>query len=493
MEAERAAGARAAQGTVVIATVKGDVHDIGKNIVAVVLRCNNYEVIDLGVMVPSEAILDAAKEKAADLVGLSGLSTPSLDVMVEVAREMERRELDLPLLIGGATTSRQHTAVRIAPAYQRPVVHVLDASRVVGVVGDLLDAGRRRRLDRENRAEQEKLRAQYARKQKAPSWSYAEACARRTPIVWAEADLARPSFTGRKLLRAYPLREIAEYIDWTFFFHAWELRGKFPALLDHPERGAAARALFEDAKAMLAKIVDQGLLTANAVYGFWPANADGDDIVLYGGESRREERARFHVLRRQERRDDAAPCLSLADFVAPRETGFVDCVGAFAVTAGIGCDALAAAHEKAGDDYSAIMVKALADRLAEAFAELLHERARRDLGYGREERFTQDDLRAEKYRGIRPAFGYPACPDHGEKGTLFSLLDAAEAGLSLTEHGAMLPAASVSGLYLSHPQARYFAVGPVQRDQIEAYARRKGVPVGEVERWLGPNLGYEVG
>ena len=490
MEAERAAGTRSTQGTVVMATVKGDVHDIGKNIVGVVLRCNNYEVIDLGVMVPTDKILDVAKEKHADMVGVSGLITPSLDVMVDVAREMERRELDLPLLIGGATTSRQHTAVKIAQAYGRPVVHVLDASRVVGVVGDLMDPVRRKKLDTENRAEQERLRAQYARKQKAPAWTYAEARTRGVPIRWKREDIAEPGFTGRRLLAAYPLREIAEYIDWTFFFHAWELRGKFPAILDHPERGAAARALFEDAKKMLAKIVDGGLLTANATYGFWHANADGDDIVLYTDASRREERTRFHMLRRQERHDDS-PCWSLADFVAPRDSGLIDYVGAFAVTAGIGTDALVAKYEAANDDYSAILVKALADRLAEAFAELLHKKAREELGFGREERFTLEQLLAEDFRGIRPAFGYPACPDHTEKPALFSLLGAPEAGITLTEHFAMLPAASVSGIYLSHPQARYFQVGTIRRDQVEDYARRKGMTPAAVEQWLGPNLGYE--
>jgi 5-methyltetrahydrofolate--homocysteine methyltransferase len=491
MEAERAAGARSNQGTVVIATVKGDVHDIGKNIVAVVLRCNNYEVIDLGVMVPTETILDTAKEKGAQMVGLSGLITPSLDVMVDVAREMERRELDLPLLIGGATTSRQHTAVKIAPVYQRPVVHVLDASRVVGAVGDLLDPVRHKKLDADNRKEQERLRAQYARKQKAPSWTYAEARQRRVPIVWRAEDIAVPAFTGRKLLTAYPLDEIAGYIDWTFFFHAWELRGKFPAILDHPERGKAARALYEDAKKMLATIIDGGLLTANASYGFWPANADGDDIVLYTDAGSRKEQTRFHMLRRQERHDEGAPAWSLADFVAPRDSGLTDYIGAFAVTAGIGCDELAKRYEAANDDYGAIMVKALADRLAEAFAECLHKKAREVLGYGRAERFSQDDLRAEKYRGIRPAFGYPACPDHSEKPALFALLGAGEVGMTLTEHGAMLPAASVSGIYLSHPEARYFQVGAVQRDQVEDYARRKGVPLADAEKWLSPNLGYE--
>jgi 5-methyltetrahydrofolate--homocysteine methyltransferase len=489
MEAEQAEGGKDEHRRLVIATVKGDVHDIGKNIVAVVLRCNNYEVIDLGVMVPTEKILDTAVEVGADFVGLSGLITPSLDVMVDVAREMERREMDVPLLIGGATTSRQHTAVKIAPAYVKSVVHVLDASRVVGVVGDLADPARHRKLDEDNRIEQEKLRAQYARRQKAPSYPIEEARTHRPDLAYTQDALPTPSFTGRRELRAHPLDEIARYIDWTFLFHAWELRGSYPAILDHPQRGEAARALFEDAQALLKRIVDEKLLTANAVYGLWPANADGDDIVLYGDTDRKEVLTRLPMLRQQHKRE-GVPCHCLADFVAPKDSGLVDYVGAFAVTAGIGCDELAAKFEADNDDYSAILAKALADRLAEAFAELLHEQARKDLGYGASEKLTPAELIDEPYRGIRPAFGYPACPDHSEKRKLFDLLNAEALGLQLTEHGAMTPGASVSGLYLSHPKSKYFSIGLVQRDQVEDYARRKGISTKDAERWLAANLAY---
>jgi 5-methyltetrahydrofolate--homocysteine methyltransferase len=490
MEQDLAAGGASTQGKIVIATVKGDVHDIGKNIVAVVLRCNNYEVIDLGVMVPMDKILKVALEERADMIGLSGLITPSLDEMVQVAKEMERRELNLPILIGGATTSRQHTAVKIAPFYTRAVVHVLDASRVVGVVSDLMHPERRRDLDRTNREDQERLRVLHGRKRAQPSYGYEEAHSRRPVLSFSRDQIAHASFTGSKVLTDYPLAEIAEYIDWTFFFHAWELRGKYPELLQHPERGQAARELFADGKAMLQRIIDEKLLTANAVYGFWPAAADGDVVVLYADASRKTEVARFPMLRQQQKQGEG-PCLSLADFVVPVELGVTDYVGAFAVTAGLRAEALAAKFEAAHDDYSAILVKALADRLAEAFAELLHKRARADLGYGKAEVLSAQDLIAERYRGIRPAFGYPACPDHSEKKTLFALLNAPEVGIALTESFAMTPAASVSGMYFSHPDARYFSIGPVQRDQLERYARAKGVALAEVERWLGPNLGYE--
>jgi 5-methyltetrahydrofolate--homocysteine methyltransferase len=490
MEAEQAETGARSQGKIVLATVKGDVHDIGKNIVAVVLRCNNYEVVDLGVMVPADKILKTAIDEGAQIVGLSGLITPSLDEMVHVAKEMERREFDLPLLIGGATTSRAHTAVKIAPSYQRPIVHVLDASRVVGVVSDLLDSGCKRELDRKNREDQERLRALHGRKRSAPSYSYAEARARRFQPAFGREQLATPAFTGRRMLEAYPLAEIAEYIDWTFFFHAWELRGKYPDLLQHPTRGQAARELFADAKQLLQRIIDERLLVANAVYGFWPAVSEGDTVVLYADAKKSREVARFPMLRQQEQRGDG-PSLSLADFVLPAERGGIDYVGAFAVTAGLGADALARQFEAKNDDYSAIMSKALADRLAEAFAELLHKRARAEWGYGEAEQLDNDDLIAERYRGIRPAFGYPACPDHSAKTTLFSLLEAPAAGLELTEGFSMLPAASVSGLYFAHPDARYFMVGPIQRDQVEAYAAAKGVSLAQVERWLGPNLGYE--
>jgi 5-methyltetrahydrofolate--homocysteine methyltransferase len=460
-----------AQGKVVLATVKGDVHDIGKNIVGVVLGCNNYEVIDLGVMVPGDTILDTAVAEGADAVGLSGLITPSLDEMVQVAKEMERRGLELPLLIGGATTSRQHTAVRIAPVYGRETVHVLDASRVVGVVADLLDPVRRGTLDTDNREEQERLREQYAEKERRPLLPLAAARANRQPLAYE--NLPVPSFTGVRPVEP-SLGELRPYIDWQFFFHAWELKGKFPAILDRPE----ARELFDDATELLDEIVRDGSLQARGVYGFWPAHAEGDDIALEDGR-------RFPMLRQQSDWGDSRPNRSLADFVAPAG----DHVGAFAVAVH-GADELAARYEAEHDDYKAIMVKALADRLAEAFAEWLHLQARRDW-YEPDASPTSDELIAESYRGIRPAFGYPACPDHSEKRTLFELLGAESAGLALTDSYAMTPAAAVSGLYFGHPESKYFAVGRLGRDQVEDYAARKGLGVDEAERWLRPNLAYE--
>ncbi|MEN8184852.1 MAG: methionine synthase, partial [Myxococcota bacterium] len=416
-------GEAKAHGKIVMATVKGDVHDIGKNIVGVVLGCNNYQVIDLGVMVPAEKILDTAEQEGCDLVGLSGLITPSLDEMVHVAQEMKRRKLELPLLIGGATTSRQHTAVKIAPEYPLPTVHVLDASRAVGVVAGLLDPGQRDALDRRNREEQEKLRQAHAGGGARPLVPYAEARKRRHTIRWHAEDLSTPPFLGRREIRDADLGEIASYIDWTFFFTAWELKGKFPKILDHPKYGAAARDLYENGRELLTQIVDQKLLRANAVYGFWPAASEGDDLVLFEDETRSRVAARFHLLRQQWSGDSAKPLRSLADTVAPVESGLRDHVGAFAVTTGIGADALAAGFEKDHDDYSAILVKALADRLAEAFAELLHQRVRREW-YAPEEALSLQELIREGYRGIRPAFGYPACPDHSEKRSLFRLLDA---------------------------------------------------------------------
>jgi len=459
------------QGKVVLATVKGDVHDIGKNIVGVVLGCNNYEVIDLGVMVPGDTVLDTALENGADVVGLSGLITPSLDHMVDVAHEMERRGLSLPLLIGGATTSRQHTAVRIAPQYSQPVLHVLDASRVVGVVSDLLDPERRRRLDAENREDQERLRDQYAERERKPLLPIEEARANRQELSFD--DLPTPAFTGTRVVEP-ELATLREYIDWQFFFHAWELKGKFPAILEQP----AARELWDDAQELLDEIVRDRLLQARGVYGFWPASSDGDDVVLADG-------TRFCFLRQQSAYGDSRPNRSLADLVAPAG----DHLGAFAVTAGIGVDELAARYEAEHDDYRSIMVKALADRLAEAFAEYLHEVARRDW-YETGRKLSSEELAAERYRGIRPAFGYPACPDHSEKRKLFDLLGAESIGIELTESFAMTPAAAVSGVYFAHPDSRYFSVGRVGRDQVEDYAARKGVPLAEAERWLRPNLGY---
>ncbi len=507
MEAQKArAAARAPQGRIVTATVKGDVHDIGKNIVGVVLGCNNYEVIDLGVMVPADRILETARERGANLIGLSGLITPSLDEMVHVAREMERQGMRLPLLIGGATTSKQHTAVKIAPGYSQPTVHVLDASRAVGVVAALLDPAQRDGLDRNNREDQERLREQFRSKQEQPLVPYAGARERRLRLEWGPEEVARPSFVGRRLVDDVRIADLVPYIDWTFFFTAWELRGKFPDILDHPKLGEAARDLYENGRRLLERIAADGSLRARGVYGFWPAASDGDDVVLYTDESCRKEAARFPMLRQQRDPGGQGPLLSLADFVAPAgsvaggsggkgagaiSSRAVDYVGAFAVTAGLGADELVAKFEKDHDDYHAIMVKALADRLAEAFAELLHERARRDWGYGCSERLSPADLIEEKFRGIRPAFGYPACPDHTPKQALFDLLDAPAAGITLTEHMAMLPPASVSGLYLAHPRARYFTIGRIGRDQVEDYARRRGMSVPEVERWLGSILGYE--
>ncbi len=482
MEAERASGNGRAQGKVVLATVKGDVHDIGKNIVGVVLGCNSYEVIDLGVMVPADRILDTAEEEGCDVVGLSGLITPSLDEMVHVAREMERRGLTLPLLIGGATTSKQHTAVKIAPAYEQPTVHVLDASRVVGVVSNLLDPGRRATLDSENRELQSRLREQHGERERKPLLPYEAARANRVPIDWQAAELPQPLFTGTRVVEP-ELGALRPYIDWQFFFHAWELKGKFPKLLDDPDKGPAARELLEHANELLDEIAAGGLLRARGVYGFWRAHEEDGDVVL-------EEGTRFCMLRQQADHRDGRPNLSLADFVAPSASGREDYVGAFAVTAGLGADELAARFEAEHDPYRAIMAKALADRLAEAFAELLHERARREW-YETGRPLPPEELIAERFRGIRPAFGYPACPDHSEKEKLFDLLGARELGIDLTESFAMMPAASVSGIYLAHPQARYFSVGRIARDQVESYAARKGAGVEEVERWLGPNLAYE--
>jgi len=490
-EKQRAGTVGSSNGKIVMATVKGDVHDIGKNIVGVVLGCNSYDVIDLGVMVPADKILDTALAEGAQMIGLSGLITPSLDEMVHVAKEMERRGLALPLLIGGATTSRQHTAVKIAPEYGKPVVHVLDASRAVNVVSALLDAKQREAFDKTNREEQERLRAIYGGKKEKKLVPYAEALANRTKIAWKAEDVPAPEFVGRRVLDDVPLEELIPYIDWTFFFSAWELKGRYPKILDHPQHGAAARELFENGQELLQEIVRGRLLRARAVYGFWPAAAEGDDIVLYTDEGRRTELLRFDMLRQQRPAEPGKPHRSLADFVAPRESGLPDHLGAFAITAGLGADELAQRYQREHDDYRAILVKALADRLAEAGAEWLHARARREWGYGRDEKLSNAELIDEKYRGIRPAFGYPACPDHTEKRKLFELLRAPEVGITLTESFAMMPAASVSGIYLAHPEAKYFTVGAIGRDQVEDYARRKGMSVEEAERWLRPNLGYE--
>ena len=497
MEAEKVAaggleGDHQARGKVLMATVKGDVHDIGKNIVGVVLGCNDYEVIDLGVMCPSEKILQAARDHGVDMIGLSGLITPSLDEMAHVAKEMERQGFTVPLLIGGATTSVKHTAVKIAHHYSGPVVHVKDASRSVGVVDRLNRPETRPEIDRENREVQEQERIAFGKKAKRKLVPYEEALRRRFATDWATSSIDRPSFLGPKVLADVPLETIVPFIDWSPFFMAWELKGKYPAIFKDPVVGQVATDLFDDARALLDRIVSEKLFRANGIYGFFPANSEGDDIILYTDESRSGELARIHSLRQQWEREGQKDFKSLADYIAPVGSGRVDYLGAFAVTTGLGADELSKEFEADGDDPSAIMSKALADRLAEAFAEMLHQRARRDWGYGRDESLTADDLIDEKYRGIRPAPGYPACPDHTEKWTIWDLLDVEKStGIWLTESLAMHPAASVSGLYFAHPGARYFAVDLLTKDQVEHYAARKGKPLAEVERWLSPNLGYE--
>ncbi len=476
----------------VFATVKGDVHDIGKNIVGVVLNCNNYDVIDLGVMVPADKIIDTAIEEKADIIGLSGLITPSLDEMIHVAGEMERRGLNLPLLIGGATTSKRHTAVKIAPAYEHEVVHVIDASRAVPVVGSLSNRRNRKALADKNRIEQEVMRQEYEGKTAAELLTYEESARRGVNIDWDKSQICVPEFTGRRTLKDFPLSELVPYIDWSPFFHAWEIRGRYPSLLNDPVRGPAAQELFDNAQELLNEIVGKNLLKAHAVYGFYPANSDGDDIVLYADSSRKKELTRFHTLRQQKESQRGKPQFALADFVAPRESELVDYVGAFAVTAGHGTDDLVARFEKDHDQYNAIMAKALADRLAEAFTEYLHKRVRVEWGYGKDEKLTNEQLIGELYRGIRPAPGYPACPDHTEKKILFDLLGVEKAtGITLTENFAMLPAASVSGFYFANKESRYFAVSAIGRDQVESYAARKEMAITEVERWLSPVLGYD--
>jgi 5-methyltetrahydrofolate--homocysteine methyltransferase len=487
MEEEQKAGGGRKQGKILMATVKGDVHDIGKNIVGVVLRCNDYEVIDLGVMVPAQRILEEAKEREVDVIGLSGLITPSLDEMVHVGREMKRQGFEVPLLIGGATTSRQHTAVKIAPSYDSPVVHVLDASRAVNVVSNLLGEARAA-FDQKNREEQAKLVRLFEAKRDKPLLPLETARENAPSLAFGDATVSTPSFLGKRVVEDVSLADIARYIDWTYFFHAWELRGKFPEILSHPERGGAAKELYDAAQKLLAEIVEAGSLSPRGVYGFWRARSEGDDVVLLEKDA---ELMRFPMLRQQAAKAGDAPYRCLADYVASADAGVVDHVGAFAVTAGHGVAELVERYEKDHDDYHAIMVKALADRLAEAFAELLHERARKDWGYGADEDLSNAELIREKYRGIRPAFGYPACPDHSLKTRLFTLLDAPSVGIDLTETFAMTPAASVSGMYFAHPESRYFMVGRLGRDQVEDYARRLGVDVKTAERYLAPNLGYD--
>jgi len=517
IEAEKQPGdAERTNGKVVMATVKGDVHDIGKNIVGVVLQCNNYDVVDLGVMVPAQRTLDAAKEEGADIIGVSGLITPSLDEMVTLASEMERQGFDIPLLIGGATTSRAHTAVKVAQKYHGPVIWVKDASRSVPVVAALLSDEQRPALLAETHADYEVLRERHAARQDTRTLlPIAAARAAAPPIDWSTYHPPRPRMllqqamdvcTGAscdhlhhrapqfvRTFSDYPLEELRGYIDWQPFFLAWEMRGRFPDILNNPTTGEAARRLYEDAQAMLDRIIAEKWLRANGVVGLFPANqVDGDDIEVYTDESRRTVRTTLHQLRQQTEGRDGSPRKSLADFVAPKGTGLRDYVGAFAVTAGLGSAERVAAFKKANDDYSAILLESLADRLAEAFAERLHERVRKEFwGYAPDEHLDSDGLIAEKYHGIRPAPGYPACPEHTEKQTIWELLDVETAtGIELTESMAMWPGAAVSGLYFSHPRSRYFVLGRLGRDQVEDYARRKGWTVDEAEKWLSPNLGY---
>ena len=484
-----------AKGRIVMATVKGDVHDIGKNIVGVVLQCNNYEVVDLGVMVPAEKILQTAREVNADIIGLSGLITPSLDEMVHVAKEMQRQGFSLPLLIGGATTSKAHTAVKVEPGYEHPVIYVPDASRAVGVASKLLSPSLKEAYVAEIREEYERVRERNAkRRPKAADLSYAEARARKFNVDWAGYTPPRPAVTGLEVFDDYDLAELVERIDWTPFFMSWQLSGKYPKILDDQVVGEAARNLFRDAQAMLAKLIDEKRIQARGVIGLWPANSVDDDVIeVYADESRQEVIERLHHIRQQTTKNRDGVCYSLADFIAPKESGKPDWIGGFAVTAGHGVEALADQYKAAGDDYNAIMVQALTDRLAEAFAERLHERVRKEFwGYVPEETLDNEALIAEKYQGIRPAPGYPACPDHTEKATLFRLLDATEnSGLTLTESFAMWPAAAVAGWYFSHPQSKYFSTGKITRDQVEALAERKGMSLEELERWLAPVLSYD--
>jgi len=492
MEAEKEGGAVQSAGKILMATVKGDVHDIGKNIVGVVLQCNNYEVIDLGVMVPADRILDEAKQHKVDMIGLSGLITPSLDEMVFVAREMQRQGFDIPLLIGGATTSKTHTAVKIEPGYaNNQVVYVLDASRAVGVVSSLL-GDERETFKAGTKADYARVREAYGKGGSTPRATLVEARVNRFSIDWTAEPPVKPGFTGVRAFSPYDLHDLADHIDWTPFFATWELAGRFPAILDDDIVGEAARGLYKDAQEMLKRILDEKWFEARGVVGFWPANAtDDDDIEVYADERRGEVVATFHTLRQQMKKTrEGQSNLALSDFIAPK--GIPDWIGGFAVTAGHGELEIARDFKAKGDDYNAILATALADRLAEAFAEALHKKVRRELwGYAPDEALDLDGLIGEKYKGIRPAPGYPAQPDHTEKRALFRLLDAtAKTGVELTEGLAMTPPASVSGLYFAHPKAHYFGVGKIEKDQIADYARRKGWDVAEAERWLSPILNY---
>ena len=481
---------QSARGKVLLATVKGDVHDIGKNIVGVVLGCNNYEIIDLGVMVPSEKILETAIKESVDVIGLSGLITPSLDEMVHVAKEMQRMEMNLPLLIGGATTSDKHTAVKIAPEYSNAVVHVLDASRSVGVVEKLLNKDAKDAYVQSNRELQETLVKSYSERN-LKLVPYEEALAKRFATDWASIQIDSPSFLGTRTLDNFSIEEIVEYIDWSPFFMAWELKGKFPKIFDDPTVGEVARELYDNAQKLIAEAIQSERISARGIYGFWPAASDGDDVIVFEDDQRQKEIMRLSMLRQQWERKGQTVFRSLSDYVAPIDSGRKDYIGGFAVTAGIGAEEWAREFEEKHDDYNSILVKAVADRLAEAFAELLHKKARVEWGFGSSENLSNDQLIKEEYRGIRPAPGYPACPDHTEKAKLWDLLDVeSQIGITLTESFAMSPAASVSGIYFGHPDARYFSVDRITRDQVEDYAKRKQMSVEEVERWLAPNLGY---
>ena len=494
IEAEKSEGAQS-NGKILMATVKGDVHDIGKNIVGVVLQCNNFEVIDMGVMVPANQILDKAKEENVDIIGLSGLITPSLDEMVHMAKEMERLKFDMPLMIGGATTSKAHTAVKIEQNYHGPTVWVKDASRAVGVAQNLISEDLKENFVKELREDYERVREKHAgRRAQTKFASIEQARANKAAIDWGSFTPTEPIFTGVKVFDDYSLEEIREYIDWTPFFFAWELKGRYPKIMDDAEKGEEATKLFNDAQKMLDQIIAEKWLQAKAVVGLFPANSvNDDDIEIYTDAQRSTVLSKLHMLRTQTEQPPGRRNYCLSDFVAPKDVGIDDYMGAFAVTAGLGIEEHVARFEKEHDDYHAIMLKVLADRLAEAFAELMHRRIRKEFwGYAKEETLDNDALINEEYKGIRPAPGYPACPDHTEKTQLWQLLDAKKnADISLTEHFAMMPAASVSGWYFAHPDSRYFAVAKINRDQVEDYAKRKGMTLAEAERWLAPNLGYD--
>ncbi|MEJ2537350.1 MAG: vitamin B12 dependent-methionine synthase activation domain-containing protein, partial [Calditrichia bacterium] len=496
LEAEKKENVRKSAGKVLLATVKGDVHDIGKNIVGVVLGCNNYQIIDLGVMTPAEKILETARREKVDIIGLSGLITPSLDEMVHVAKEMERNGFDLPLLIGGATTSKKHTAVKIAPVYRHPTIHVLDASRSVSVVSKLLNDEQKASLTKTISKEYQKIRVEHEQRyQEKKLLPISQARENRFRTDWSQTKIVKPTFLGTKLFIDYPLEEIRTRIDWTPFFWAWEIRGKFPKLFDKPKVGVEAKKLYDDAQKLLDRIISENSIRAQGVIGFFPANNIGyDDIEIYPDESRTRPMGVIHTIRQQMQKTNEQNNLALADYVAPTDSKIPDYIGTFAVTAGIGLEKLVKKFEQDHDDYQSIMAKALADRLAEAFAELMHERVRKEFwGYASDEQLSNQDLIEEKYRGIRPAPGYPACPDHTEKQTLFDVLDVSrKTGMRLTENFAMYPAATVSGYYFAHPESHYFGTGKIGKDQVMDYARRKGMDVKTAEKWLSPILGYDV-